>query len=421
MEELFYTLIVMSLITFMLLWSIRTHGFILHAHGFCMYIICAIFILYLSKIGIVNYPYLLIWSKFKFVTYYYESIAMLAGFSIFYLSALIGLGEKSTSPTATFNLTISPKAYWVIIAGLLASTLLYLTALDLDILWLNSEYLMLNSPKGLNNHSSLSLLLLSTDRLRGIFGVALFAYLCAKRKWVPAFALMPVVVFLLIFYLAAHSRTTVLYLGEFGLLYFVMDGRYRMPILVSSIFFALSASMIALIGRNSGAHGLSAILPNFSQLPPNIILGGILPNLFEGIYVTTEIFGRRDEFDSMFKILSFSPFPSAIDGFSSIRDISQIRLHKYVPMSAILETYAFGPMFWLVNSATQFITVRAVAKSIITKSSMVSLALSFLVLFTLYLQFTYPVRHMFRFLIVALLFASVSKYKFKFSNSPRNL
>lgn len=419
MDDFLYTLTVMVLGGGALLWSIRGHGFILHVHGFCIYNMGAIFVLYLSKIGIVNYPYLLIWSNFKFITYYYQSVAMFAGFSIFYLFALVGLGKKPAGSTASLNLTISPRAYWIIIIGLLICAVSLLNVLDLDALWLNSEYLLINTPKGLNNHSTLSLLLLSTDRLRGILGIALFAYLCAQKKWFAAFVLMPAIAFSLLFYLAAHSRTPVLYLGEFGLLYFVMNGRYRTSILISSFFLALFASVIALIGRNSGAHGLAAILPRYWQLPPNMILGGALPNLFEGIYVTTEIFGRQDRFDFMYKLLSFSPFPSAIDGFSSIRDIFQIRLHRYVPMSAVLETYAFGPLFWLLNGLVQFITVREVAKSIIVKNTMISLALSFLVLFTLYLQYAYPVRHMFRFMILALVLTLLSKYKFRLSKPLR--
>src|SRR5262249_26112766 len=121
--------------------------------------------------------------------------------------------------------------------------------------------------------------------------------------------------------------------------------RTMVPIMV---FLTVIALMGALEQRATDRHGLSTlpetILSPFASSNPLDEISQSIMDFCQGAVVTAESFELYTDFNLKYKILAFSPLPSFVDGYSSIRSDSEQRLHDYVPMSGIGELYHFG---WL--------------------------------------------------------------------------
>src|SRR5262249_12338787 len=126
-------------------------------------------------------------------------------------------------------------------------------------------------------------------------------------------------------------------------------------------------------------------------------------------------------FNLKYKILAFSPLPSFVDGYSSIRSDSEQRLHDYVPMSGIGELYHFGWLYIcvLLVGLTMFIRAHT---ALAAKAPVIFIVCNFLIMFSLYVLFSYPVRNALRFFWIAvILFVAADFAKRRWSKDKRAL
>jgi len=199
--------------------------------------------------------------------------------------------------------------------------------------------------------------------------------------------------------LSSHSRTAAFVPGLMAVYYTVLRPKGRgiiMPVMWIMTILALTS---ALAGRSTSEHGLSAI--PFSLVRPFVDTGGvdisqIILNFFEGVFVTAESFQIKGNFPTLYKILSYSPLPSLIDGFSLIQAKSEHRLHDYVPMSGVGEAVNFG--WWYVVLLIGVVTLIVRTHLRLAKDSpVIFLTCNFLIMFSTYLLFSYPLRNALRF------------------------
>ena len=232
------------------------------------------------------------------------------------------------------------------------------------------------------------------------------------RMLMIAAGTMSLVYFLLL--LSQHSRSAAFVPAVVAVNYLVLGLKRRRTVISAMAVVAAISLLGALEGRTTDRHGIST-LPETILMPltDSDVFDSVLQGLMDfcqGTVVTAESFEAPGEYDLKYKILVFSPLPSFIDGYSSIKDDSQHRLHAYVPMSGVGELWLFGwpYVFFLIIIVTVFVRANA---AIAEKAPVVFIVCNFLLMFSMYLMFSYPVRNALRyfwigaFLMVAASFA----------------
>ena len=224
---------------------------------------------------------------------------------------------------------------------------------------------------------------------------------------------LSLVYFLLLF--SWHSRSAVFVPVLLAINVIVLRLKGRKIILPGLALVAAISLMGALAQRDTDRHGLSTIpetiLSPFSSSDPLGKISDALMDFCQGTVITAESFAfPAAEFPTRYKILTFSPLPSLIDGYSSIRAVSEQDLHAVVPMSGVGELYHFGLAYicFLLLIFTAFIRAHT---AIAQKSPVIFIVCNFLIMFSVYMIFSYPVRNALRyfwigvFLFIAIQFA----------------
>jgi hypothetical protein len=219
-----------------------------------------------------------------------------------------------------------------------------------------------------------------------------------RRAMMIVASAMSTAYFLLL--LSAHSRSAAFVPAVVAVNYLVLGLKRRKIVVPIMVVVAAVSLLGSLGGRNTDRHGLST-LPETILMPitssdvfDDVIQG--LMDFCQGAVVTAESFEVPGDFDLRYKILVFSPLPSFIDGYSSIRADSQHRLHDYVPMSGVGEVWHFGWPYacFLIIILTVFVRAHA---TIAEKVPVVFIICNFLITFSMYLLFSYPVRNALRY------------------------
>jgi hypothetical protein len=191
--------------------------------------------------------------------------------------------------------------------------------------------------------------------------------------------------------------------------YILLRLRRRAVVAPMMLLVTVLAIACALNGRTAYIHGVSRIPDNFVHLfdhgGANNFVQGIL-DFCQGIFVTAESPQVGGEFPEKYKVLAFSPLPSFIDGYDKIHVASQHRLHLYVPMSGVGEAEHFGWPFVCLLLGIYVLIARAHLQ--LTRGlPVVTLLCNFLLMASIYVTLTYPLRNGLRFAWLALLIAFI--------------
>ncbi|MCG9736455.1 hypothetical protein L1D51_21095, partial [Pseudoalteromonas shioyasakiensis] len=172
-------------------------------------------------------------------------------------------------------------------------------------------------------------------------------------------------------------------------------------------FLFLSALSLAkvMLGRGQSTQGISAISEQFSLVWDVGIFNVFfmsLYNLAEGGLNIANSFLIDQRHSELYKILSFSPLPSFIDGFSSISETESIRLHTYVPMSGISEVYLFGGVYPFVFYFFLYIIFVNVERLRFTKGPGLYVLFSVITLYSVSTLFSYSLRTTWKIMLLIL-------------------
>lgn len=286
-----------------------------------------------------------------------------------------------------------------------AISILHIFAIDLNGIHFSSQYLFINSINILEHQNSFTAFIHTGRVIFGVIAFSLLGIAIASNNKLALFILALPCMWYFTITFAGHSRFTVAFAGATAGILFV-SGKRRL----AGIFgvLALIAYSSALAGRNSGTHGLSVIWssaltglsPSFEQIQR------IITNFFEGVYNQGEVFLHiHREHPDIYKMLSFSPLPSFIDGYSSNALPSQLRYHTFVPIGATSEVLMFGWQYALIYWSFVAIIYRIVIKSFSSSNIYIPIVALVIFLFAFYAQFTYPTRWVVRPYILAALIA----------------
>lgn len=280
----------------------------------------------------------------------------------------------------------------------------HLLSLDKSILWYNNTYLLLNSPLAMSDAIGAGLLT-SLFQIFAATSIFLFSTTLFQGRLAIALCLMPLALWGFIFNIACCSRYSAILAFLSGMIAVIsLTGIKR--ILVATFWFGLGLFFLVVVlnGRSASAFGLAAV--------PDILLGGLdidfskfvyaIANIFQGIFVSTDGLTINAEHPTSYKILSFSPFPSLLDGFEEIRRSQEIRVAKYVPMSAISEVILFGYLYAGFAALVLVLLLRRYLRIVQTgQANLAMMAAGWITLIFVQAN-AYPLRNVFRQALIAL-------------------
>lgn len=237
--------------------------------------------------------------------------------------------------------------YAVFAAGLCAA---HLALIDREALWLNSEYLSLTDT--------------ARNGLDGAFGA--FLNNAVRPLAMPAFlpaALRPrgarrvllaaVCLYALAFSLALFSRFLMVYLFIYLLGRILAEPGPRRSVPGALARWAgrgalgaaiLAAFLIAMAGRGEALQGLGAVGRAAGGVDWELaarLVPTFLTTTFDGGLSFANALRLGPVYDPEYQILSFSPFPSFLDGFSETQQKLAPRINAFVPVSAYGELAHF--------------------------------------------------------------------------------
>jgi hypothetical protein len=299
------------------------------------------------------------------------------------------------------------------IAGMLAAgiafhNLLLFIFLDWSFVWKNHTYLEMSSILSLKYVNFISASLISTYKFVGLISVFLVAFLWRRSTRFISLFIIPFAIFSFLFQLGAHSRFAVLYIVVFaGVRYIIFNDRN-----ISIFLFTSTLPILAfcLGGRGTDVHGISAIL-HAREAFASYFDGGagqLFLNALEGSFVTSELFKRSFNASLPYRILSFSPLMSFIDNFDTLISHNMYKVGPFSPPSAYFELRSFGWPFAVFYVLVVILTGRLSANLFVQSPTLTHLLSNTLVLLATYLSMTYPVRHVFRYYVIALVICAFS-------------
>ena len=284
-------------------------------------------------------------------------------------------------------------------------------SLDWGVVWANNAYLMMTDPRGdLLRPNDLDILNLSLLLPTGILAACLAGANFGKKDYGPAALLGIYAAASSLYFLGAHQRGATVIALVFLCTTMVVARRQNLFVCAVVGSYAVYAYLIALAGRGSGFHGLSSIANGpelFASIDFERFFGDVLSNSAEGIFVFAETLSYPASYPLSYELLSFSPFPSAIDGFSSIRDLYQVRLHAYVPFSGYGEAIKFGPLF-VILLAVCFIGIGRLNTLLVGRSPAAFIIVNALTFSGMLVLNSYPLRTGLRVIWVAYLVGLLS-------------
>lgn len=284
--------------------------------------------------------------------------------------------------------------------------LIRILTIDLGTLWKNNQYLLINSKEALtfeNGAVHLAKSLVGPVTLMACFVLGNdIVYRRTQRILIG----LSLVLVSLLFSVASGSRSAALPPAAIGLSLLAL-GKPR-HIFLATVFFlsGLWFFIVAQVARSTGEFGIARI-PHFlsliAEVGPDDLRRFTLGSFTQGFMITPDAVAQNPSYPLEYKLLSFSPFPSAIDGFDQIRAQAEVRLHAFVPMSAVGEAFGFGWAYVALYAATLAIALRANLRAANRKNPILFVSTS-LVLTAMFISgFTYPMRNIYRSILLVII------------------
>jgi hypothetical protein len=413
----------------LLYYTIRRSGLVLFPHLLLIYLIGCELSIYFVASGITNYSFLVTFSSYAFESHYvacqiFFATIFLSSFAIFLPPPNVGYVNKSfrwLAKSSAIKHPLAVQTLWTVIAILWVYHFLLFLSLNWSLVWSNEVYLLMGREGILTFDNPVTKLLISALSNVGLLIFVIMGFYRGRKGTYVVAALLPLGLFDFLYKLASHSRKAVLYIIIYaGLAYLIRRSRVTAAI---GIVVAVLTLLFCLGGRTYGHHGFSslltpvAVISNYFKRDPSFAI----LNVFEGSFNTTELFNRTYTSSTQYKILSFLPLSSLVDGFDKIRDVQMHKLGPFSPPSAIFEAWSFGAPFVALFVITQIIAGRIVVTTLKKGNEFLAIAANALMAVTTYLEFTYPLRPVYRMVVIALLLGLIARRFAPRQHKPANV
>lgn len=342
----------------------------------------------------------------RLVIYYTCAVAMFS-------CSTLGLGRLNTSVNelrqSMTAIMQRVMAFQPLLAGVILTCIaIQMAVLRWDVILHNNTYLLMGSYDATKVGKALGSLVQSSVGYSAMIS-AMFLAVLVNRPFSPFIIVWSAALTWQITIAAAGcSRSGAMVLGIFIIFSALFAQRAH---LVRQSILAFCAGWLycsALGGRGLGEFGLTA-LPAILSAPLHLESSdwmSILSSVFQGAFITGDGLDFTADFNPIYKILSFSPFPSAIDNFSTYLALYEIRLHAFVPMGAQTEVIFFGPLYTALFWGTLFFLCRNLIRNKPHLGIFYYFSTSFF-LVTFMTTGAYPTRNVYRTFILLLIMGLV--------------
>ncbi len=314
---------------------------------------------------------------------------------------LSGLGLRSFRYSSFGSIKLAPWMYFFV-GALVVLLVCHSIFADWALLYEHTVYLMVRDPVSMGMDGTLlgylhRLVLLVGFVLLGFFSLALFK----KDPLLSSLAFIGLL-YCFVIAVAFNSRTAALYLAVLALLIFSGGKRARL-ISVGLGALALATYFAVLIPRRiANTYGINAFLESFGYIGEVGQLALFaLYNSFGGGFVVAEALQSPDLYYPIkYKILSFSPFPSLIDGFDDVREQGH-RISVFAPYGGLSEALLFGWQYVVFFYTAIFWMLYSLEKGVVrTGNDFLMLALP-IILYINSRLYVYPLRQLVRWMFLA--------------------
>lgn len=274
---------------------------------------------------------------------------------------------------------------------------------DWDRIYYNNEYLLITEPKKIGLVSTFPSFIHRMTPILGILSFIVLGILLGFDLGFLTLLILPACVFFLTLQLASNSRTaSILFFSCAPFL--IISGRRKLQILaIFMLILGFAVYNASIYGRGQYAQGISQISNNLikGNFESSTPIFFFVLNIFNGAINLASSLEVGTDYPLMYKILSFSPLISEMDGFALLLKFEQ-RVNIYIPFGAYSELYFFGVEFWIGFAFFLFLFLSKANKDVIDHG-----VRGFLVWAPAYLFFMasqqYPIRNYFRFVLLSLI------------------
>ncbi|WP_172331805.1 hypothetical protein [Mangrovicoccus sp. HB161399] len=285
--------------------------------------------------------------------------------------------------------------------------------IDIGVLWKNNQYLLINSVESLDYDNPITRLAKALTSIAALLaGFSLGGDIVARQGKRVIVGLVLVGVYLL-FPIASASRSAVLPMASISLCLICIGNRKHVIPAVLAGIMGMVFFVMAQMARSTGEYGIS-VIPNYLKLLSHASFDDLIRmtvgSISQGFFITPDSIAFDAEHPIQYKLLSFSPMPSAIDGFSSILPLYEVRLHAFVPMSAVGEAFQFGLPYVVLFFLTVVVALRLNIKAANKENRILFVVTSALVTVFFINSFTYPMRNVYRNILVVIVILSAGKF-----------
>lgn len=286
------------------------------------------------------------------------------------------------------------------------ANVIHLFSIDLSLLWRNHTYLLLENPSKIGIENGLLKIVHHLLRITGLFTAGLTMHFYFRRSYVNLLLSASLFTYSLIFMLAQNSRWASLYFLMM-LLYCQITGKWNISGKVFLGTLCILTYIKVIIGRGGYDQGIVAIWSDFAKIRLDILFYnflGIILNVVEGGVNLANAEQIAPTYAIRYKILSFSPLPSFLDGFSSILKFHEVRISRSVPLSAISEVRWFGGIFIMIFYGTIASLLLFANKAYYYSKGIFPFFISGFVCWITFTINSYPVRNSYRMILFVTLF-----------------
>jgi hypothetical protein len=259
-------------------------------------------------------------------------------FTLVFIATILGSKRAKFKPSGLTRARLHNRP---VIAILLALTCYH--ALITKMKWIYSfdEYLILRDPNYYGVSDMFGSLIIYNVSLIGLLASILTVGYVGKSISTGKVLCSIIFLYNLSFQFINLSRWAALYLGFISLLLFLRNHRRDKAKAFLISILSIVIYYLIMVGRERFETNLTG----FSTF--ELLFINSIANIFGGVIVFAHTLTLSPAtYPSLYKFLSFSPLPSIIDNFSSIRD-AQVRINKYGPYNSIAEAYWFGANYFL--------------------------------------------------------------------------
>ena len=299
----------------------------------------------------------------RLIIYYTCAVVMFSASTIGVRQLNTSIGELRQSMLVIMQKVVVFEPF---LAGLVLTLIaMQMAVLHWDIILNNNTYLLIASAEATKVGKPFGSLLQSGVGYSAIISAMFLAVSVNRRFSAYSFAWLAAFGWQLTLAVSGCSRSGAMILSIF-IIFSSLFAQRSHPL--RQTLLALCAVWLycsALAGRGLGEFGLTA-LPGILAAP--LQLEGeqwinMLSSIFQGAFITGDGLDYTADFNPIYKMLSFSPFPSAIDNFSTYLALYEIRLSAFVPMGAQAEVIFFGPAYTALFWGTLFFLCRTLIQN----------------------------------------------------------